>query len=126
MLMVQCDWCWSGAQTPHHQKRSWHDVVHLRMKVTLAKEATTGSLLTALTCSRCRKRHRECTQVCENRHIHIVARNESGIMQNQDEEAVHWICKDGEQDGFIVGTPVLRWQTDIQEDMAISELGICT
>lgn len=58
--------------------------------------------------------------------MHRAARKESDVMQNQDEEAVHWIWKDGEQNEFRVGTLVLWRQMDIQEDMAISELGIYT
>lgn len=58
--------------------------------------------------------------------MHRAARKESDVMQNQDEEAVLWIWKDGEQNEFRVGTLVLWRQMDIQEDMAISELGIYT
>lgn len=61
-------------------KRSWLDAIHLGMEVALAKEATTGSLLTALHVAGAGRDTENVIKVCENRRIHIAARNESDLM----------------------------------------------
>lgn len=50
------------------------------MKVALAKEATTGSLLTARHVAGAGGDTENVIKVCENRRIHAAARNESDLM----------------------------------------------